>query len=1706
MSARRPPTFERRRYGDFERELRDRARAWIPSWGLADGERDFGRALLEIAARYSTEVAERLDRAGDKMARGFLDWLALRGVAARPARLPVAFKLVDSAHAPVLARRPARMQIDVHDASVTFETETDVQLVPGRLELVVGADPASDAFYLPPPGLSSLVPLEPLPTRWQTKSFAAARQTKLQLDPGLGLAPEMLLQAGGAQYRVTEANKDIVTIDPPLAAALDAGTPVEKIETFAPFDPGASNRQEHVLYLGNAELLNIEAEATLDIVGAQGLGDGIAWQYWGKAGQAPDADWQSLTPAATPRTDALVLSKPKGAIDPRDIGGKTSRWIRGFKKTITDTTARFRGDSLRLRVNASGTAPAPAAAEAMANTTPLVLDADFFLPFGKEPRQFDSFYLGSAEAFSKKKADVTLSFDMADKSFTALACLRGGPQANRFLAGVAKDGYLHLLDFDPTVARTSPYGNRPPLRPPTPGRNGAAVPGPAVALDRGTAFPPAVWVTDYGYAQHIFVAVAAADTVWIWREVTLPSQLSGWESLGAVGQSGGPIAGLVYLEDAPSGMLVALRDQKLYIRDVTNPNGVWRAVETKDGRTAVRLKTIAPIHKESAPLGPGVYSEGLVGVDENGKLYAVTFGGSPLGGSCKLLLNDVATDIIPAAVRRSDTRLVAVAVGKAQPQRKLRGFLSTRGTLNRAAQSPQFRADADLPGIGLVGASIEVNENAGHLVFLVSLQLDEQATGIAEWSPFDAAVPDALFVTAVPIDVGAAGGAPSLLASHLVVPGSTGQLMVAEFDINDRRTHNTNPETALITTTLVDRLQINDRLAIRYDDLTSTDYHMVTITASGVDRRGEILHAFNFEAINDAVFVYRDGAPPMTGNISAANTMTLDPANTETKINTILLIDEGAGPDVHRVISIGGPGGDEVQLDPPLTSAPPAAASYWLPQTTGARLVPLLRLVPATTGNWDSALLDATALVFPGADPEQQKGTAFQVDANRRPILVALEKPWVTPPPGPGADFIIDGTVTNWTRQLGDTSSNPELSWEYWNGTGWWKLKQTLNGVSSLTDTTQDLKHGGTITFKVPTDLQPTDWSGRTNHWIRARLIGGDYGQETVTLNAVPATPPAISRQIVERSSDSIHAPTVLRLKVSYSLSEAVLPDFVLAEDGGTMRDESDANRTAGAIVEAFVPLSLQLSRLSGGSAAPQADCPPDRACSGKAADDSAATPAAAATTPQAEAMPATDRALYFGFDAKLLGQPITLLMVVDAERPHDASAPLLVDALIGNAFVPVAAKDGTRAIGETGLITMSLGTAPTATELFGRSLSWLRLTPRGAAESWKPAIRGAYLNAVWARSAETMTRELVGSSEGVPRLRLRLARPPLLANSLELRVKEPLGKEDRDALLATDPGKVKSDVPDLPGDWVLWTQVDDPLDADAGARVYGLDEATGALSFGDGLHGAIPPIGADSIVAFAYERTDPATAGGVPANYVAARTALNLVTPIESVEAAFAADQAAGGVAPESDARVLEFGAAKLRHRGRAVTAEDFEALALARSADVVQARCFVRTGRIRLVVVMRGADPTPSRAQQRALRQLLLENASPVLAAAGRLAIAGPVLRRLQIELNLRVRTLDVAGALANHVEKALKAFFDSDTGGSDGEGWPLGRSPSADDIAEALLDAPDLEGIVAVALSEITPEGTRPWPVSIRSPDLVMLANDGVRINFDIVEVAE
>jgi hypothetical protein len=1704
MKPPRAPRLETRRAKELEAELVERARAWIPSWGTADDERDFGRALIKIAARFGSEVAERLDRGGEKMRLGFLDWLAVPAEAARPARLPVVFKLADSARDPVLATESTRLQVEALGAPVILETEKDVYLLPGQLKALVGVDADGDAFYLPPPGISSLAPLEPLPTRWQLKSFASTGAAKLQLDPELGLAKDMLVEIGGQQYRIEKVEKDIVTLDPPLTADQPERAIVSKVDAFSPFD-GARNQQQHVLYLGHKELFDVDAAASIEVVGAEKLA-GVAWEYWGKnTSQGDEVRWWPLPPAKNQAMpDAVALAKPKGSMETLELApGAESRWIRAVAGSLKPSDQPVRADAFEIRINCLHGSPPPPktpeaapTAEGMANTTPLVLESvldSVFFPLGKEPRQFDAFYLGSKEAFSKKGAVVDLDFQLADTTFSALTAVRTVNFANGVLAGVAQDGALHLLSTNPPTAPIGKFLDRDGLHPPPP--DGNTDPSAGVVLDRRPRGRLPQW-HDAQDPQGFLTAATAGSAVWVWRENSADKNASRWISFGTVpallGNEAAPVSDLIFLDDTST--LIALRGGQLSSRKW--PDGAaWTPIDTKAGPNSVVLDALVPVLTELGGSLVTSAAAGMVGVSRGGKLYEV----SPAGACTVLSPSDVGSSVRPVAVRRGGDLIVALA------HTSLRDLAMFHSAHGEAA----IGLEPDAVALGFTAVL-----SGGDLYFLASVRFGAGGY-LASWVPQNGPGNSIeVFRSSIPAGAGQCDGAPTVIGPRVVVPGSRGDLLTTDFDLSRRLSRHGDVSQCVFSTSPTPTFKVNDLVARTNSATGAFASHL--ITEAGTTPDGTFFYLldgpFPSEAA-DALYGFRLTDFPSIGDLTVADgRLTLDPGDHTTHKDTLVVF----GGIVYRVADEATAG--SVPLDPPPVGADMPGVAYWNSTVITGRAAPFMQL-NAANRDWDIAFLDHGTLVFAGAPPAQ-RGTAFRLDATNRPVLIELSSPWGTPPgPGINAAFTIDGAAGTWTRSLGDAATNPQLSWEYWNGTGWWKLEPH--------DETLQLKNSGRLTFKVPSDLSPTDWSGRTNYWIRARLIGGDYGRESVSVTTSPPDPITHeTHQTVVRSTKDIHAPSVVKLGISYKICEKVRPTFVLTKDSGSLRDQSDANRTPGAKVETFVSVAAGLGRLSGPDVATVApeECPPECDCpsSGSAAQPAPASNAAAAQSPAADTFPVSGRALYLGFDAALSGEPVNVLLLVE-ERAHNGFAPMKVEALIADRFMPIVVNDTTRALGESGVLSMAFPLQPTPRELFGHTLAWLRLTPAAGngAGGWKPKVLGAYLNAVWASAAETLTYELVGSSQGEPHLTLYLARPPVLQGTLQLRVKEPLGEEEREQLNAHEPlgeaerqqlnaqeaHRVLSAVETLPGDWVLWKRVVDPADELPTARVYALDEGTGEIRFGDGRFGKIPPVGRNSIMAFKYRRTET---GGpdsavVPANAITARTALNLVSPVKGVEAVFAADQAAGGAPAESTDRVLRFGVAGIRHRKRALTARDIEDLALQSSPDIAQARCFLRNSFVHLVVVMRGADPIPNAGQVRELQRLLLDASPPSLSAPRALRIGRPAIRRLRVDLRLRVASLDDAGAVARDAKRQIIALFDTVTGGPDENGWELGANPTEGDIAMALADVGRLDGIADVALREITAEGAdRPWPVSLEPTELAMLHKDVMRAEFKTVEV--
>lgn len=1671
-------TFERRRRTELKRELVDRARAWLPEWRPRDDGGDFALGLLEIVARLESEVTQRLDKIPAKVYRGFLHWLGLQSHAGRAARLPVVFQMAPGAD-PVLARPPLQMQTtpaQTDTASVpepvTLETDADLMVSRGSLAALVAVNPSADELFLPPDNFYSLAPSAVAPDTWRVVSEASAGSSQVQLEPELGLSlrPTLRHETSGKQYRVIEAEGALVTIDPALEDSVGDRDTFTRLPSFSPFAPGVRNRQEHALYIGSESVLNLPTDATINVLGLGAIGKDAEWSYWGKAEGSEWNAWQRLEPP-TLENQRIALKKRAGAIETREIGGKESRWLRALKQApITTTTPPVSRIQLTVNCSPGGAPPTcpPAleedrstvAVEAIAVTTPLVLDIPFY-PLGREPKLFDAFYLGSPEAFSKKNAQVRICLESLDSTTAAYTAARLATGPSMLLVGVAH-GNLHRVD--PSAASAQIVTRRSSLRPPF---SEDGTPSVAAASSPLNNVVDGARVSTLSRSSDTLVAVTSGNDGWLWLQHTQPGQ-SRWFQLGTIfASSAGALAPdpvpnqpphVLVLDDGTKIRLIGLNHRRLF--EASLPAGwestgtlpTWREVD--DG--SIGWAQIVPVLDKANAGGGGKLAHGWLAVDENGDIREFTLDNA--GNSVRrprLGLRDIDAQLAPVAVRIPNIETVLVA-------KKGDRLIAWSITNNEHIRTLD---DAEVDGV------IDWVADAQRFAIVFRRKTNDNAHELVTWfaiAGLSGNAPVGTQYVSPPL-VRSFGG-PTGLSDRLIVPGTNGAVIsvpIALGGVSLQALDAAKVESALVFESSTPPFSAGDYL------LTQIDGDPIVVrplthapVQNGPDRHWTPLFPANVSKPFVRAEVYRRRSQQtLTGTILPSSPpdarIQLAVGDQGAKRYRYLAVKTAAGISIHSIEEIEDPKADPlvVRVFPEITSAITTITYEYVAATAAApSILPLLHvdtldpaLVETLVANGvylKDALPAPNPVLFshPATVPVRQLVLRYEWDPAHRPSVAGNQ---VT---------IVANAIYQQPATLEEpTTGNPTLSWEYWDGTAWWKIPDLVDGTNNLQST-------GTVRFCVPEGLQPTDVAGRTSHWIRARLIGGDYGKEKVTIvSTVDANDPKITTQTVDRNLDAIKPPQMASVNLHYSVCCAAWPDFVLTRDGHAVRDQSAANRISEASVELFVPLTETIRRAVSGATSPH-----DRG-----------------------------RAIYLGFDGKLEGGPIGVLFLVN-EGTHDGAFPLEVDVLRERGFERVIAADGTRGLNESGILRFTLGAPPPAVALFGNDTRyWLRVRPseRFTGE-WKPDIRAAFLNGAWAFAFETQSPERLGSSDGSPNQRVSVARPPVIEGTLELRVLEPLGDEEVAALNAADATAVIDRLSNgMTGKWVRWKLVDNLVDGDAEARIYALDHEKGDIAFGDGQHGRIPPVGVDSIVAVTYKR-----GGGDAANDIVAWSQINLVSAIQGVQTVAAPEGAAGGSDPQTPDEVARFAPANLSMRGRALTLRDLEAMAAQFSRDVAQALAFPTKHGARVVVVMRGREPRPGQAVRRELRRYLAARTTPMLASPNAIEVREPEVIEVRFIFELTIDAVESSGAVAADAERRITALLDPAIGGIDETGWKLGEIPGDAEVAAALSTVPHLEEIRKIQVIDASTGAT----VSTVPRDaIVTLAENGVTAVFAVVE---
>lgn len=350
---------------------------------------------------------------------------------------------------------------------------------------------------------------------------------------------------------------------------------------------------------------------------------------------------------------------------------------------------------------------------------------------------------------------------------------------------------------------------------------------------------------------------------------------------------------------------------------------------------------------------------------------------------------------------------------------------------------------------------------------------------------------------------------------------------------------------------------------------------------------------------------------------------------------------------------------------------------------------------------------------------------------------------------------------------------------------------------------------------------------------------------------------------------------------------------------------------------------------------------------------------------------------------------------------------------------------------------------------------------PDAFADLLAPELATIRLNTVPATAVQTVRDEVLGGSTGLAFQRFRLANAPVVVGSSVVLVNE-----------ATQGAGTTE-----------WHEAEDLFAAGPLERVYQLLPATGEILFGNGTFGKIPAPDDGSLEAGNIKMDRYQFGGGLRGN-VGSQTLTN-VTLVDTGLPAFNATNvlgARGGAEEEPIAQGLARAPAVVRSRFRAVTARDFEALAMETPQVRVDRAFALPNSRPGLtpgnspgsvtVILVPHAEFEKSIQSEIPLEPFVAASVLRFLDArrlvTTEVFVEGARFRKITVDATLELDPRVSATETRSAAIDALNHFFHALVGGLDGLGWSFGGTVYFSRVFERLLEVPGVSRTVDVRMS--------------------------------------
>lgn len=458
--------------------------------------------------------------------------------------------------------------------------------------------------------------------------------------------------------------------------------------------------------------------------------------------------------------------------------------------------------------------------------------------------------------------------------------------------------------------------------------------------------------------------------------------------------------------------------------------------------------------------------------------------------------------------------------------------------------------------------------------------------------------------------------------------------------------------------------------------------------------------------------------------------------------------------------------------------------------------------------------------------------------------------------------------------------------------------------------------------------------------------------------------------------------------------------------------------------------------------------------------------------------------------------------------------------------------SDGTAALTQSGVIQFTAPSDWVAVQYGALRKSsdpafyWMRYRIEqllGPGYQSPPQITNVLINTITARNVVTVQGELLGASNGLPNQTFQLSNFPVIP------------------IPANVAGIVEVDEGDGNG-FTLWTQVTDFAGYDRNSKVYTLDYSTGTVTFGDGAAGAIPhflssdgsnlePADVPNIRVTQYQW------GGGAAGDAGANSITSLINSVPFVASVTNMLPSSGGADEETLSDAKDRAPEQIRTLSRAVTPEDFVALALRtpgghikRATAIPLQRPITQViraaggsvvlpppapGVVTVLVVPDGPDPQQPIASDQTLASVA-QYLDKFRLVTCELYVSRPIYRRVEIQARVIVQPSANSGEVQTALETALLNFYNPLIGGQPppappgatttstvpppGTGWPFGGTIFVSEAYRQILQVAGVQYIQGTI--QIYLDGTlqpKDQDISLQPFELVYSTNHTLDVSY-------